>query len=373
MFNYLSISLLQLTLPTEHLYSTLYSATIVMLLLCILLFVLAMWINARKNKRMAQQNKLQPLLEYLLEYVILTEEAADDSEEERQNIRAMIARIPNGTQSRKMLLAMVAESLPSLAGVAKTNLQFFAREAGLVDLAAAQLHSSTIANRINAVKHLGLLQATEYKKAMFRLTNAADKVLREEAQLAMVRLLGYTGLRFLKVLDKPLSEWQQVCLLQLMSEQKAPDFSRVDLWLQSSNETVQYFAVRLVCENSLFGHQDLLVKLLQSPSERLRLLVIKTLASVFDEFTSAHLIQHYPVAGSREEKLALIETIGAIADVPACDFIRSKMIGSAGFEKFQLVKAWLRAGLAPEELLENSGDERETTIMISHAQYLLAS
>ena len=84
---------------------------------------------------------------------------------------------------------------------------------------------------------------------IYRLTNAPNEILRMEAQAAIVQLYGFEGLRFLDILVRPLSEWQQIHLLRLLSRTPGTPSGKLREWLRSSNPTVRDFARKLTAEH----------------------------------------------------------------------------------------------------------------------------
>lgn len=49
---------------------------------------------------------------------------------------------------------------------------------------------------------------------IYRETNSKNEFVRSEAQIAIIYMTGFNGLRFLDVISYPLTLWQQIKLLE---------------------------------------------------------------------------------------------------------------------------------------------------------------
>lgn len=107
------------------------------------------------------------------------------------------------------------------------------------------LHSRRWHRQVKGIQQLSAMQQHKYAAEIQQKTNHANTWVRNEAQLAQIRLDGLNGLRFLCQLRQPLSEWQQFNLLHLLQLQPTGPLPQVTEWLAATNTSVVVFALRL--------------------------------------------------------------------------------------------------------------------------------
>lgn len=104
------------------------------------------------------------------------------------------------------------------------------RTKGLHEVSAMQLSNREVINEIEMLQHTDVQQVDQ------------------EVILALAKLEHSPHLTFLNNLTTPLSEWLQIRLhhyLRSLERHQLPDFSQ---WLDSSNESVVLFALRMIAE-----------------------------------------------------------------------------------------------------------------------------
>jgi len=145
------------------------------------------------------------------------------------------------------------------------------------------------------IQELYLMDQKDLLTKIYRETNSKHEFVRSEAQIAVIHLTGFNGLRFLDVITYPLTLWQQIKLLeQLKLFGKKEDLSdRIPKWLLSKNETVIVFALRLAAEYQQFAVKDKIVGCLVHPSKIVRTQAIKTLITLSDENTASMLMGYF--------------------------------------------------------------------------------
>ncbi len=149
--------------------------------------------------------------------------------------------------------------------------------------------------RARGIQELYLMDQVDVLKIIYKNTNSNNEFVRMEAQTGVIHLTGFPGLRFLDVISYPLTEWQQLKLLeQLRLYPKKEDFSqRIPDWVHSKNETVVVFALKLVGEYQQFSVRKEVIDCLEHPHKFVRSQAIKTLISLADENTPDILLGHF--------------------------------------------------------------------------------
>lgn len=123
--------------------------------------------------------------------------------------------------------------------------------------------------------------------------NHTNRQVYQEAQYALVSFNDFEGLFFLDKLEHPLSDWQQFRLLRSISELPDGYDAKVIEWLNSQNESVVVFALRLLGQFQLLGQHDKILFLLAHTSITVRCQAVRTLQQLENSDTLNQLILTY--------------------------------------------------------------------------------
>lgn len=155
---------------------------------------------------------------------------------------------------RRVLASELVRTQQSLRGHLNQTVTNLYNLLKLYDQSLALLHSRQWHRKAKGIQQLSAMGQYAVADLIVAHTNHHNISVRNEAQLGMLRLEGLKGLRFLEGLLHPISEWQQFNLLhqlQLHTVTELPDMER---WLQSPQQSVVVFAIRLCRLFQLFGY-----------------------------------------------------------------------------------------------------------------------
>ena len=149
--------------------------------------------------------------------------------------------------------------------------------------------------KARGIQELYLMEQQDILKTIYKNTNSTNEFVRMEAQTGVIHLTGFPGLRFLDVISYPLTEWQQLKLLeQLRLYPKKEDLSnKIPAWLRSSNSTVVVFALKLADEYQVFAVRQEVIHCLVHPDDMVRTQALKTLIRLADEETPKILMGYF--------------------------------------------------------------------------------
>lgn len=175
-----------------------------------------------------------------------------------------------------------------------------------------KLHSRTWYLKARGIYELYMMNQHDYEAAISEYTNSPNEYVRMEAQTAIVGFSGFGGLVFLSKLTYPLHEWQQIKLLEQLAAINADSMGDLPLWLQSSNDYVVQFALKLADIYQQFHVHDRVIMNLGSENEKIRYQAIKTLGKIGNE-TTAQVLKHQYSQETRGIKLEIIQQLAFIA------------------------------------------------------------
>jgi hypothetical protein len=148
--------------------------------------------------------------------------------------------------ARRVLLNELISLRKSISGSAAENLKAVYRQLNLMEESLTDLRDLRWHKKVAGIQQLSIMDMTGYTDKIYRLTNHSNEFVRMESQLALVQLHGYKGLRFLSIIRHPLSDWQQLSLLHLLSNKVMDDLAPVSKWLQSQESTIICFTLKLI-------------------------------------------------------------------------------------------------------------------------------
>jgi hypothetical protein len=218
---------------------------------------------------------------------------------------------------RQLMTGELILTQKSVAGRASDNLKHLYQQLQLDKYALENLKSTYWYVKAKAIQELTLMGFKDVLPKLYRYTNNKNELVRMEAQSAAVQFYGFEGLRFLNVITYPLSEWQQIKLLQQLS-QVAPMNVSIDSWLNSQNSSVVVFALKLARSYHWFQWHDTILSCLEHSDPEVRLQAVYCLCEIYTDKTAAILISRCRHEGP-EIQLAIVKTlqsIGSEEDIP---------------------------------------------------------
>ena len=194
----------------------------------------------------------------------------------------------------------------------------------------------------------------------------------QEAQYAMVSFKGFDGLAFLNTVYTKISEWQQLRLL--LSVTAIPKFSdeAVNKWLNSTNDSVIIFTLRLLRNFQLLSFYPQVFNLLKHSAEEVRIQVVQTLQSLENPSTVNHLIASY-AHQSPDVQVQIIRVLKVLKDQRCVEFLK-KQLTDHSFSRLKIFAAEALFSLGHYDyLLKLSKDQsspEQLTQIVNHSMQL---
>lgn len=296
------------------------SALFMVIVLAIFLFIVY---YLRQKRRLAKtKTHLRGIYSDLISEISLCE-----SPEEREaviaqpGVQAIFTTWLTKKAGRKILIRELVRSKDSLTGDAAQNLRWLYEKLELDHDSFQLLQSKQWHLKAKGIQQLAEMQQAKYLLKIYRDTNSKNPFVRTEAQIAVVKLTGFKGLRFLNIVSHPITEWQQLCLIDQLKEQEIePDMIRV--WLKSKNETVVKLALRFVEVFKCYDLHEEVIQCLQHPSPAIHQQVFRAVKEIADDSTFSCLATHF-LRCDRAEQLAMMDVLAVLADAESLPFFHS--------------------------------------------------
>ena len=265
-----------------------------------------------KIRRESKHQKWKLMADLLIRKAIFFEDEAGADQLEMIPVTARTTTLLKNKYFRKLLTQELVNAKKNVSGSSADNLTRLYLQLNLNAYALAKLRDASWHKKAQVIQELSIFGLKQYLTKIYRYTNDANDLLRMEAQVAIVRLSGFEGLRFLDLVSRPVSEWQQIKLLHELSNIPAENFNGIDKWLKSPNKTVVTFGLKLVRIYHRFELHDPVCTCLTDQEPQVRLHAISALGEIYNEQTSGILISRI-LKEDIQHRMAIIKVLQNIA------------------------------------------------------------
>lgn len=281
----------------------------------LLIFYFRNRLVAKEQEVSARETALTPLIR---NYLLQQAESATENEGDLLWMKMEIRNFLNNPLDRKVITKIMLEVQRD--GLPETRRQISAlyQHFGLHDKALQQLESRKWDKVSRAISELTEMEVSQAYDAIKEHINSKNSVVRKQAQLATVQLKEEGIQFFLDTARYPISQWQQVKILEILtskSEFKAPSFRD---WLVSENQDVVLFTLRLIRVFRQMDAKQALLMFLNHKSERIQIAAVECIGDFRYDPARRSLMNCYLTA-STELKihiLSALQSIGNSADIP---------------------------------------------------------
>ena len=222
----------------------------------------------------------------------------------------IIKLMPNA-HFRKLLIDEIMSVKKNMSGTASENLQKLFLQLKLEKYALKSLKSRKWYVKAKAIQELTVMEIGEFVALLYPYTNDQNEHVRMEAQNALVQFNGFDGLRFLDIVSYPISDWQQIKLLQKLSVVPPANID-LDGWLKSENSSVVVFALKLARNYHRFELHDEILPCLDHEDTRVRMEAINYFSLISTEETSDAFISRF-LGEEFHHQIAMINAMQHIA------------------------------------------------------------
>ncbi len=290
--------------------------------LCILYFSFIFFFRNRlssKARNIGERRKeLTPIISNFLFY---GEEASKEEKYEHVGLKVEIREFLKDPINRSILKDILLDLQRDLTGDSRVRLLNMYKDFDLHLDAFAKLKSWRWEVVTKGIVELTQMQVEEAYTAIRRFINHRRNVIRRHAQIATVSLKHEGIVHFLDSNKYPISEWQQIKILEVLREKEdfiPPNFG---VWLMSSNKDVVLFALRLIryynqtdanaSVTQLLKHRDDEIK--QAAIDCIKEFgIIQAIPTLMAAFTRA----------KRDTRILILDALGAIGSEEQIPFLR---------------------------------------------------
>lgn len=234
-----------------------------------------------------------------------------------------------GKKSRKLLRQMMLDEMlkikKNLSGTGVEDLYKLYDKLSLYEDSYRKLASNRYQLMVMGIRELSEMNNQVYYRSIYRCTNHAQEDVRIEAQVAIVRLFGVKGLRFLSRVTYTISEWQQMTLLHLLNNMKNEKPKGIDTWFDSKNDSVVIFSLRLAEKYNCFELLKEIQEFLHHPNDTVKIQSVSCMRNIYDESSETLLITYYRIV-AKPIKMAILDVLQSLATEHSIPFLYQQLV-----------------------------------------------
>lgn len=292
---------------------TLVAALIIIIILSISTMLILLVIILLNRRRMERREKLyQYLLENYQQLILNYLYGEDDI--------GMFNKIASNNYRRQVLIDQMKDVAANLKGDSWEKLRLLYIELGLVDDSVNKAYARRWHLKIKGFRELAFMNIKDANEEIFKCLNSRNEILRMEAQIALVRLSDDNPFEFLYHLERPFSLWEQISLHELIVQHNI-DVPLFNQWLDSQNETVVMFALRMIKEFRQAETEDDVRRALEHPDEEVRNLAIRVAGDLKMKSTLGVMKRMYKKE-DYSNSLEILRSMGKMPDEAFLGFLK---------------------------------------------------
>lgn len=222
--------------------------------------------------------------------------------------------------------------------------------------------------KIKGIRELTQMDIKDAYDEIFKFVDSKNPILRLETLLSLIQLSESDPLKFLSNTKAKMTGWQQVnilAILSILNTDDLPDFKR---WLNSPNDSVSLFTIRMINHFKQIGSVNAVIPLLEDPREEIREAIIDTIGNLELYGFADQLIDTF---GKEQDRLKvkILQVMTKISDDDQILFFKQELFNPNFAIALNSAVALVKTGPKGKNdlnLLLQSADERSSKI-IKHA------
>lgn len=256
----------------------------IMIVIFFVTILILIWYLRKLRKGLRTDQRIVKLYEqkyeiYLLNYLY----SGNEEEEVSTKQQVIINQLVKSTQDpfiRKILISLFLKLKNEISGEIAASIHKLYFQTGLVEYALARLKHKKWYVIAKGIRELNQFNVREAHDDVILHINHPRREVRKEMQLYMLNLFYFEGLNFLNILEMQLSEWDQIQLLGALQRLENKDVLNITDWLNSTNDSVVIFALKLAEIYNKIDSTDTILLLLNHSNKEIRLEVIRVLSQL---------------------------------------------------------------------------------------------
>lgn len=302
-------------------------------------------LNIKMKKGLFKKSVDQTLQQWITEMIV-------SDRRELLKIPENFENLFKNAQARQITIDKLVQNKSSFLGSVSENIISLYYQLGLNVDSRLKLDDHRTHVQCQGIRELCVMEQKDQLQKVYRLTNSAVADVRIEAQSAILQWYGFKGLRFLDLVSSPITEFQQLKLLELLRQLPFSSMPRLSNWLQSKNDTVVCFALKLAEHYKQAQVTWEVEQCLQHKNEAVRVQAVKTLTAIANSSSTARLLTVAYQTERFTNRLNILKELQKIAGNEQRDFLIVQLHQAHDYLKLEAAKVLAKCTEDGMEILE---------------------
>jgi hypothetical protein len=217
-------------------------AGITLFVICTLIILILILVSRlRKIKRGDLKNEYQSIIDNMLFAVTF-----DLKSPERIQTNNPQTPLMQNTLFQNLLLKDVVKLHQNYSGEYSKKIESFYFESGLINKSISKIKNNNWDTKCEGVAELSEMKVTAMYPEILKLTKVKNKTLKMVALVASINLKGFEAIETLRDYDEHIDDWIQINLFNAIKHWDLTDVPDFRYLLDSKNDTVVIFGLRLI-------------------------------------------------------------------------------------------------------------------------------
>lgn len=296
----------------------LFFSFLVMLVLVVILIIAVLFYSFFQYKKLTHYSIWRQLIDKKISETIVF---GKESKNENPEFEKMV----HNSNFRELFLEKLVECEKKFSGMAQNEIIGLFNSYNLEKEALQKLAQKKPYLIGGGIQELTSMKVEAALPKITSLLSHPSPQVYQEAEYAMLAFKGFEGLHFLKNTTHIISDWQQLRLLTSLIKVPEQNDTNINLWLNSTNDSVIIFALRLLKKFQMFTFYNDVWKLLEHPSLEVRIKAIQTLLVIENDQTIPDFIALFPEQPT-EIQAEIIWTMEISRDQRAVEFLKQQLL-----------------------------------------------
>ncbi len=312
-------------------YQAVIAMVVGLLILSIVMVIVVLKERAKKALYESREKRLKRRIEPIVQEIVF---GSLVNGRLNNAIKKLNRNISSGNKNvnHEVLNDLIIYYHKNIGGESAQKLESIYRQVNLKDQRIDLIKKGDWAIRSKAITDLGTMHMRESLFEVLQYTDDSNEYVRNEAQYAAVKLGGIRAMAFLDTIKEPLSEWQQIRLLDECLKFEYHLIKKVDDWMRSSNDTVVLFALKVMVNVNQYQSSETLTKLFIHKNQRIQIKALNTSIDLGIKGHLAEMLGRYQKAET-EVRVVIIRAIGELGDMSYTPFLTEIVEQSKVYEE----------------------------------------
>jgi len=328
----------------------LWAIAVLSFIITIFIFVFILSYKSKLLKRFETKatirTKLAPIISNFLFH---SSQDSINEQKEYVNLKIEIREYLKNRSFRRILASILFDLQKDVSGTTEERLCKLYRELDLHHDAFAKLESWRWYTIAKGIVELTQMNVDEAYLLIIRFINDKRVIVRKQAEIAVVKLRNEGVNYILDYTKYPISEWQQLKIIEALSSLKDYRPPKFKSWLISENKDVVLFSLRLIQHYNQNDAAPSIIELVKHKNNQIKLAALQCIKD-FNFFEAKPTLKNVFFNSSDTVKIKLLDLIGFMGDEKDISFLNSIITSETNFLVASKVKSAINT-ITPDSIL----------------------